>query len=146
LVSAVIIDGKNVNNKNRTTGKFLVCNRPITKDRYKRRLGDFFKFLEIDDDLKFQAKYFMVQSNEKGKQWVFVNVMNFLSFHKERVECGEIANLTIRNYYKPLKLFLEINNFELSWKRIGWCLPRGHRYAADRAPTIQEIQKLVEFF
>lgn len=55
----------------------------------------------------------MVQSNEKGKQWVFANIMNFLSFHKEHAEHGEIANVTIRNYYKPLKLFLEINDLEL---------------------------------
>lgn len=117
----------------------------ITKDRYKRRLVDFFKFLGIEGELESQAKQFMIQAHEKGKQWVFANVMKFLSYHKERAERGEISNVTVRNYYKPLKLFLEMNDLELSWKRIGRGLPRGRRYAADRTPTIQEIQKLVEY-
>ncbi|HEX9830940.1 MAG TPA: hypothetical protein VGA94_04565, partial [Thermodesulfobacteriota bacterium] len=33
----------------------------------------------------------------------------------------------------------------LSWKKISRGLPRGRRHAADRAPTIEEIQKIVEY-
>ena len=124
---------------------FFAIKSPITKDRYKRRLADFFKFMGIEGDLETQAKTFVSQVNENEKKWVLTNVMKFLSFHKERAERGEIANVTVRNYYKPVKLFLEMNDIELSWKRIGRGLPRGRRYAADRAPTIQEIQKMVEY-
>ncbi len=113
---------------------------PITADRYKRRLGNFFDFLDVKGDLNSQSKSFMVKANKNGKRWVFANVMKFLSFHKERAERGEIADATVRNYYKPLKLFLEMNDFELSWKKIARGLPRGRRHAADRAPTLIEIQ------
>lgn len=118
---------------------------PITKDRYQRRLVDFFSFMEYDGDLTNQSKRFMINSNEKGKSWVFANVMKFLTFHKERAERGEISNATVRNYYKPIKLFLEMNDVELSWKKIARGLPKGRKHAADRAPTIAEIQKLVEY-
>ena len=118
---------------------------PITKDRYQRRLSDFFKFLEIDVDLDTQSKHFMTQANEKGHQWVFANVMKFLSFHKERAERGEISNATVRNYYKSLKLFLEMNDLELSWKKIARGLPKARKHPIDRAPTLAEIQKLVEY-
>ena len=117
----------------------------ITRDRYKRRLADFFKFMEIEGNLESQSRQFVMNAQEKGKPWVFANLMKFLSYHKERAERGEISNVTVRNYYKPLKLFLEMNDLELSWKRIGRGLPRGRRYAADRAPTIKEIQKLVDY-
>ena len=118
---------------------------PITADRYKRRLRNFFDFLDVEGDLDSQSKSFMGKANKNGKRWVFANVMKFLSFHKERAERGEIADATVRNYYKPLKLFLEMNDFELSWKKIARGLPRGRRHAADRAPTLIEIQKLVEY-
>lgn len=118
---------------------------PITKDRYQRRLRDFFGFLELDGDLATQAKSFVNLAHQNGKSWVFANAMKFLSFHKERAERGEISDATVRNYYKPLKLFLEMNDLELSWKKIARGLPRGRRHAADRAPTLAEIQKLVEY-
>ena len=71
--------------------------------------------------------------------------MNYLTFQKERVERGEITYGTVRNYYKPIKLFLEMNEIELSWKKIARVLPKGRKHAADRAPTIQEVQKLIEY-
>jgi hypothetical protein len=37
-----------------------------------------------------------------------------------------------------------MNDLSLSWKKISRGLPIGRRAANDRAPTIEEIQKLVE--
>jgi len=116
-----------------------------TKDRYKRSLRNFFDFLEYNGDLSEQAKQFISNSNKNGKSWVTASVMKFLSFHKERVERGEIVAGTIRNYYKPVKLFLEQNEIELPWRKITRGLPRGRKHAADRAPTVKEIQKLIEY-
>jgi len=116
-----------------------------TKSKYKNRLKNFFDYLEIPGDLEAKSKSFIVQANKKGNSWVSANLMKFLSFQKERVERGEITYGTIRNYYKPIKLFLEMNDIELSWKKIARGLPRGRKHAADRAPTIVEIQKLIEY-
>ncbi len=116
-----------------------------TKDRYTRRLRNFFDFLEYNGTLAEQAKQFIANSQKNGNTWVTANVMKFLSFHKERVERGEIVAGTIRNYYKPIKLFLEMNDIELYWRKITRGLPRGRKHAVDRAPTIAEIQKLIEY-
>ncbi len=116
-----------------------------TKKRYKKRLENFFDYLEYNGTLAEQAKQFISNSNKNDKSWVTANVMRFLSFHKERAERGEIVAGTIRNYYKPIKLFLEQNEIELPWRKITRGLPKGRKHAADRAPTIPEIQKLIEY-
>jgi len=116
-----------------------------TKDRYTRRLKDFFDYLELNGDLSEQSKQFILHSQNNGKSWVTANVIKFLLYHKERVERGEIAAGTLRNYYKPIKLFLEQNDIELFWRKITRGLPKSRKHAADRAPTISEIQKLIEY-
>lgn len=116
-----------------------------TRDRYQRRLKNFFDFLGYEGDLDSQAKAFISAANKNGNNWIFANLMKFLTFQKERVERGEITNATVRNYYKPLKLFLEMNDIELSWKKISKGVPRGRRHGTDRAPTVEEIQKLVDY-
>jgi hypothetical protein len=118
---------------------------PATKSRYLNRLKNFFDYLGIEGDIKTQARAFVAAAKEKGQSWVYANVMKFLSYHKERAERGEVSYSSVRNYYKPLRLFLEMNDIELPWKKISRGLPRGRRHAADRAPTIEEIQKLVEY-
>ena len=116
-----------------------------TKSRYKRRLGNFFDYLEISGDLSEQAKQFIGMAQKNGNTWVSANLMKYLAYHKERAERNEIAVGTLKNYYKPVKAFLEMNDIELSWKKITRGLPKGKRYASDRAPTVSEIQKLVEY-
>jgi integrase len=51
----------------------------------------------------------------------------------------------MRNYVKTIKLFCEMNDILISWKKITRGLPKGRRYADDRAPTIEEIQKIIEY-
>ena len=48
--------------------------------------------------------------------------------------------LLFSNYYKATKLFCEMNELSLGWKRIRRGIPRGRRAVNDRAPTIEEIQ------
>jgi hypothetical protein len=38
-----------------------------------------------------------------------------------------------------------MNNIVLNWKKISRGLPAGRRAANDRAPTIEEVKKLVEY-
>src|SRR5215212_5787855 len=50
-------------------------------------------------------------------------------------------------YYCAVKLFCEMNDVvaAVNWKRISRGLPRMKLAANDRAPTLQEIRKLVEY-
>jgi len=71
--------------------------------------------------------------------------MSFIEFQKERVARGEIAESTITNYYKTTKLFRVMNDLLLNWKKISRGLPIGRRAANDRAPSIEEIRKLIDY-
>ena len=89
-------------------------------------------------------KQFLVKART-NPQWAQDNFMQFIAFQIGRARCKEIAECTISNYYKATKLFCEMNDLTLSWKKILRGLPIGRRAANDRAPTIEEIQKLVEY-
>ena len=66
-----------------------------TKESYKRKLGNFFVFLGLRGTLVEQAKQFILLAKKNGNSWVTANVMKYLSYHKERVERGEIIISTI---------------------------------------------------
>lgn len=65
--------------------------------------------------------------------------------NKDRVERKEITGATALNSVKTIKLFCEMNEILLPWKRITRGLPKARRYADDRAPTLEEIQRIVEY-
>jgi hypothetical protein len=87
---------------------------------------------------------FLIKARQ-NPQWAQDNLMSFIALQNERAKRKEIAEWTIPNYYKAFKLFCEINDLSLSWKKIRHGLQRGRKAANDRAPTIEEIQKLVEY-
>jgi hypothetical protein len=74
--------------------------------------------------------------------WAFYNILRFLQSQKERVERKEITGGTLRNYVKTIKMFCEVTDIIIPWKKITRGFPRGKRYADDRSPTIEEICKI----
>jgi hypothetical protein len=60
--------------------------------------------------------------------------MAFLDFQKERVRRRELAAGTLKNY-RAAKLFCEMNDLILNWKKISKGLPRAKNSSNDRAPT-----------
>jgi hypothetical protein len=48
------------------------------------------------------------------------------------------------NYVKAIKLFCDVNDILISWKKIACGLPNGRRYAYDIVPTIDEIIKIIQ--
>jgi integrase len=85
---------------------------------------------------------------ERGKEqpdWVFISVLRFAQAQKERVSNGEISPGTLRNYIKAIKLFCEMNDIVIVWKKIARGLPKARRFADDRAPTLDEIRRIIEY-
>jgi hypothetical protein len=113
-----------------------------SKRQYPRRLKDF---LKLEGSFGEQAKQFLIKARQ-DPQWVQDNLRNFIAFQIERVRRGEIAESTISNYYKATKLFIEMNGSAqlINWKLITRGMSRG-RQAIDRAPTIEEIQRIIEY-
>ena len=124
---------------------------PESKRQYPKRLKVFLDFLTSKNelshsDLENQCREFMTKS-QTDPRWANKKLMEFVLYQKERVYKEEIVYATIRNYLKTVKLFLEMNSDVpiVNWKRITKGLPSGKSTANDRAPTVEEIKKLVEY-
>jgi hypothetical protein len=112
--------------------------------QYPKRLKKLFDFLNLAGSLEEQANEFLNKARQ-NIQWSQDSIMRFLEFHKERVRRKELAAGTLKNYYRATKLFCEMNDLTLNWKRISKGLPRVKNSSNDRAPTLEEIRKLIEY-
>jgi hypothetical protein len=120
---------------------------PETRRQYPRRLKVFLDFLNPDGiSLDEQALQFLSKVRDDPR-WFEDRFMDFIDIQLARVRKGQISESTIPNYFKPTKLFLEMNDVSTSinWKKISHGLPRGKQAANDRAPTKEEIQKLADY-
>jgi hypothetical protein len=113
--------------------------------QYPKRLKMLFDYLKLSGLIEEQAKEFLDKTRQKGIHWAQDRIMVFLDFHKERVRRKDLAAGTLKNYYRAAKLFCEMNDLTLNWKRITKGLPRAKNSSNDRAPTVEEIRKLVEY-
>ncbi|MGA2665699.1 MAG: site-specific integrase [Nitrososphaerales archaeon] len=58
---------------------------------------------------------------------------------------GQVSGHTIRIFRVALRLFLSMNDCDtLNWVRIGKIVPPTRRYGSDRAPTIDELRKILD--
>jgi hypothetical protein len=118
---------------------------PHTKESYFRRLRRFFDAISLEGTT-FEGKCNLFA--ERGKQdpnWAFNSILEFVLQEKKRVEKKEITGGTLRNSVKTIKTFCEVTDVMIPWKKITRGLPRVKRYADDRAPTIEEVEKIIQY-
>jgi integrase len=118
----------------------------ITRDYYLRRLRTFFDFIRLlpNSNIEDRCNRF-AEKAIKDNKWTFSKIISFLQFQKERVEREEITAATLYNFVKAIKLFCDMSDIPISWRRITRGLPKVRRFADDRAPTLEEIQKIIEY-
>src|SRR5919198_6711362 len=117
---------------------------PETKRQWPRRLKIFFDFLQLEEPIEKQAMQFLIRTKQDF-QWAQHNLLRFMTFQQERVKQGKISEATVPNYYKAIKLFCEMNDIVFNWKKITRGMTRVRQAANDRAPTMEELQKLIEY-
>ena len=119
---------------------------PVTRDKYQKRLGKFFDFLGFEGTtIEVKSKVF-VEKARKDSKWTFSNILRFIQFQNSRVVRKEISGATVRNYVKSIKLFCDMTDLPVAWKKITRGLPRGRRYADDRAPATLDESKNCYFY
>lgn len=118
----------------------------ITRDYYLRRLRIFFNHINLlpDGPIKERCNEF-ASNGLKNTTWAFHCIIRFIQFQRERVEREEITASTLRNFVKAIKLFCEMCDIPIAWKKINRGLPKLRRFADDRAPTIEEIQSICDY-
>jgi hypothetical protein len=114
----------------------------ITRDYYLRRLRSFFDFIELlpDEKIELRCNEFAALAI-KDHDWTFSIIIGFLQFQKERVQREEITAATLYNFVKALKLFCEMSDIPVSWKKITRGLPKVRSFANDRAPTVANSRR-----
>jgi integrase len=122
-----------------------------TRRSYLSKLEFFFDFYKIQgQDIKEKSENFLQFTRKrKGRKDISQEltdlILNYMSFHIQRAQKSEISRGTIRNFYKPIKLFCEMNNIILNWKIISKGLPVGPQNANDRIPDENEILEFLKY-
>jgi integrase len=115
---------------------------PLTRRYYERRLAKFFNFLGLPGDLENQARIFVERADPN---YLRESIYSFILAQRERVERKEITAATLKNFVKAIKLFCEENELFFNWKKLAKRLPPARNHANDRAPTKEEILKMMEY-
>lgn len=100
---------------------------PETARVYRRCI---LQFTKSPDDFLAKA--------EKDRVWAEKTLIGYFVSQKT-------AGASRRGKYHAIKTFLEFNDIDLKWKKISSILPVAKRVAIDRAPTKEEIAKVLSF-
>ena len=76
------------------------------------------------------------------------SIIKYITYNKQRVLNKELAAGTLNMYYHTIKLFFDMNDITeqgINWNKISRGLPKVRVVANDRAPTLEEIRKLMEY-
>jgi hypothetical protein len=105
---------------------------PETKKRYPDRFKAFLDYIQIPgNDIEERLVDFYNEAKQ-NLPWLQKSLINFIIFQKERVLNGEIAASTISNYYKPIKLFCDLNDILINWEFISILISICYRTLINR--------------
>ncbi len=76
----------------------------------------------------------------------FNATLRFMQLLLDRANRKEITGSTVRNYLKSIKLFCEMADFTIAWKKNLRGLLRVKNYSDDRIPSIEEIRQYTILF
>ena len=107
------------NNNNQTAKIFTSKNTPFlkfdyaiasqeTRSYYHRKMNAFLNYIGLKQNTVEKGVnllYDTIKAN--GTEWFFDCVFDFMNYLKTKITKKEMAPITIRNYYKPLKAMFQ---------------------------------------
>jgi hypothetical protein len=118
---------------------------PLTRKNYEGRVAIFLRTLDVGGETLQERASRCVELAKKDSVWATHQIGAYMNYQKARAERNEISTSTLPNYFKPIKLFCIENDVMLNWKKISRRIPRGRKFANDRAPTGEEIKKIPSY-
>lgn len=117
-----------------------------TKRKYVSRLEKFFDFCKFEgDSLKEKADRFVRFAKENGAEMTTDLILNYMLLHIDRAAKNLISKSTVRNFYKPIKLFCDMNSIVFNYRVITRGIPAGSENSNDRIPTREEIRDMIQY-
>jgi hypothetical protein len=93
-----------------------------TKRQYLHRLDKFLTFMNLQGTIEEKCTKLYEIANENTSQFQS-NIIRFVNSQRERIEIKEISEGTVCNYVKAIKLFCNMNDIIINWKKIGKGMP-----------------------
>ena len=113
-----------------------------TLQLYKQQLWHFCKFIEMTTE-NIISKY------PRGNVEEVIQLQRILEdyalFIQAKITNGQITAASAHGMIPPVKLFCEMNDIILNWRKINKLLPYGNGNAADEAYTREQIKKMLEY-
>jgi hypothetical protein len=105
---------------------------PKTKEKCIGRFRAFLDFIQMPGvDMTHRCKVFCEMINSNNTAWLLANILKFLQYQIEKFDRKEIAAGTVKNYYQAIKLFCDMNDIPVPWKKIRKGLPRVRKYSSS---------------
>ena len=93
-----------------------------TKRQYPHRLYKFLTFIGLQGTIEEKCGKLYEFANENVNLFQ-ANIIRFINCQRERIETKEILEGTVCNYVKAIKLFCNMNDIVINWKKIGKGMP-----------------------
>jgi hypothetical protein len=99
----------------------FAINAEQTRQKYITRMKKFLGIIGIEQEnkLTLQERCKLFAKKARSENGRLANgLIQFLQYQKDRVNRKEITGSTLRNYVKVIKLFCEMNDLIVPWKKL----------------------------
>jgi hypothetical protein len=105
-----------------------------TKETYRKKYRQFLKFFKLTDT-EFANRVI------KNPEFVEESLRQYSEANRDKV-----SGSTIRGFRDSVRFFLKMRDLdkEVNWGRLNYLIPHSRKIGKDRAPSMEEVRKIVD--